>query len=77
MSLSSIERLPSSQALISYCAISQHGSKKASVDELAIRSQTKGYTPGAHQVKDSTKIKRGGVEKTLEDQNSAIEQYEQ
>lgn len=53
------------------------GRKKASVDELAARSLTKGYTPGAHQTKDSTKVKRGGVEKTLEDQSSAIEQYEQ
>jgi len=57
MPLSSIERLPFSRALISYCAIPQHGLGKASVNELAARSQAKGYTPGAHQAKDSIKIK--------------------
>jgi hypothetical protein len=54
---SSIERLLSSRALISYCAISQHGLGKASVNELAARSQAKEYTPEAHQAKDSIKIK--------------------
>ena len=44
------------------------------MNELAAMSQTKGYTlGGVHQAKDSIKTERGGIQKTLEDQSSAIE----
>jgi hypothetical protein len=52
------------------------GRKKATIEELSARSQAKDYTPGAHHAQDSIKDKKTSVAKTLEDQDSAVEQFQ-
>ena len=50
--------------------------KGASVEELVVKSQAKGYESGAHQTKNSIKKSTEYVSKTLKDQGFALRQYE-
>ena len=51
--------------------------KRATIDELSARSQVKIYTPGAYHAQDSIQDKKISVPKTLEDQDSAMDQFQE